>query len=562
MHLPVRLRTQFLVLAGLIGAIVIAVGTQAALRVWQSTATTEEIGDRLLPAVDLLGDLRATMTRVRLGATRVLDETEPGALAQARDRNDARIAEMQGLIRDVAALLSASPDTAASMTAFTGQWQAYLEAQRGAFALAAGGEAARARTAFNGPANKLYDTAWKSLDGLKGSASRAARAATGAAREASATAVTTILVGTGLGTVLALALMAWLARDIAGRALRVAAAMTELAAGNAAVAVPCTERRDEIAEIARAALGFRASLERNQALEAETALARAGAEAQRRAAMQSLATAFEGSVGGVIVAVTDAVAQLQTTAGSMSAIAAQASAQSGGVARAAEDAAGNVGTVAAAAEQLGASVQEIGRQVQASASLAQGAVAESGQTAALVEDLSAAASRIGDVVALISGIAAQTNLLALNATIEAARAGSAGRGFAVVASEVKALAEQTTRATAEITGQIGRIQASTGQAVGAIGSITARIEEISGVATSIAAAVEQQGAATQEIVRNVSEAAAGTSAVTGNVAGLAGAADETGAAAAQVLASAQALSRESGRLGAAVGQFLSGLRAA
>ena len=161
-HLPFRLRTRFLVLAGLIGMIVIAVGTQAALRVWQSTATTEEIGDRLLPAVDLLGDLRATMTRVRLGATRVLDAPDPRALAKARDRNDARIAEMQGLIRDVAALLSARPDSAASMTAFTGQWQAYLETQHGAFALVVGGEAARARAAFNGPANTLYDTAWKS----------------------------------------------------------------------------------------------------------------------------------------------------------------------------------------------------------------------------------------------------------------------------------------------------------------------------------------------------------------------------------------------------------------
>ncbi len=166
------------------------------------------------------------------------------------------------------------------------------------------------------------------------------------------------------------------------------------------------------------------------------------------------------------------------------------------------------------------------------------------------------------MVGLISNIAGQTNLLALNATIEAARAGAAGKGFAVVASEVKALAEQTARATHEISGQIAQIQASTGQAVTSIAGITGRIREISGVATSIAAAVEQQGAATQEIVRNVAQASTGTSEVTGNMAGVAQASEETGAAAGQVLDAASELSRQSEHLGAEVGRFLATVRAA
>lgn len=338
--------------------------------------------------------------------------------------------------------------------------------------------------------------------------------------------------------------------------------MVDLAGGDLTVAVPAQERRDEIGSMARTVQVFKESLTRMRALEEESALARAGADAQRRSTMRDMADGFERAVSGVIARVTAAAADLQGTARTMADTAGDTVARSTTVAAAAEEASANVSTVAAAAEELGASVLEIGRQVDGSASLAQIAVTEAAQAATLVQNLNEGASRIGDVVAMISTIAAQTNLLALNATIEAARAGVAGRGFAVVAAEVKELATQTARATTDISEQIAGIQAATHRAVSAIGLIASRIQEISGVTTMIAAAVEEQGAATQEIVRNVTEAANGTSEVTSNMIGVAGAAEGTGAAADQVLDSASELRRQSERLESELNDFLVTVRAA
>ncbi len=353
-----------------------------------------------------------------------------------------------------------------------------------------------------------------------------------------------------------------LVRGVTGPLARMIEAMRRLTDGDLAVPVPAASPRSEIGAMATAMVRLRDGLARAADLEREAAAARLGAEAQRRAALRDLADRFEGSVGGVLAAVTAAATEMEATARGMSDIAGRTADQSGHVAAAAEEASSNVATVAAAAEQLSASVNEIGSRIGASAEMARSAAAAAETTAGLVHELRQGAAKIGDVLGLISGVADQTNLLALNATIEAARAGAAGRGFAVVAAEVKELAGQTARATAEIADQIARIQGSTEQAVAAIGGIAGRIGEISAASTAIAAAVEQQGAATQEIVRTVSEAAKGTGEVTGGVVQVAGAADETGAAASQVLSAASELSRQSEHLRGEVGRFLTTVRAA
>ena len=194
--------------------------------------------------------------------------------------------------------------------------------------------------------------------------------------------------------------------------------------------------------------------------------------------------------------------------------------------------------------------------------MASEAVGQARTTNDRVSELSKAASRIGDVVELINTIAGQTNLLALNATIEAARAGEAGRGFAVVASEVKALAEQTAKATGEIGQQITGIQAATQDSVNAIKEISGTIERLSEISSTIAAAVEEQGAATQEISRNVQQAAQGTQQVYANITDVQRDASETGSASSQVLSAAQSLSGDSNRLKLEVGKFLDSVRAA
>jgi methyl-accepting chemotaxis protein len=341
------------------------------------------------------------------------------------------------------------------------------------------------------------------------------------------------------------------------------AAMIELAKGNFAVVLPGLGRADEIGEIAQAVETFKVNAEKKARDEAEAKIRQEQIAAQhRRGDMIKLADDFESAVGEIIETVSSASTELEASAGTLTTSAVRSQELSTMVAAASEEASTNVRSVAAATEELSSSVTEISRQVQESARMANEAVDQARTTNDRVSELSKAAARIGDVVELINTIAGQTNLLALNATIEAARAGEAGRGFAVVASEVKALAEQTAKATGEIGQQITGIQSATQDSVNAIKEISGTIEKLSEISSTIAAAVEEQGAATQEISRNVQQAAQGTTQVSSHITDVQHGASETGSASSQVLSAAQSLSGESNRLKLEVGKFLDSVRAA
>ena len=333
----------------------------------------------------------------------------------------------------------------------------------------------------------------------------------------------------------------------------------KLSEGDLHVEIPET-KNDELGDLACALQIFRDNLNETERLREEQVAQEARTQRAQAVERERLAGDLESSVGGVIGAVSSAAAQLSATASSLSE---KANANKGRATRASEaseNARENVGAVAAATEELSASISEISRQVQHSSEIASGAADEASRTTDTINKLCAASQKIGDVVTLITDIAEQTNLLALNATIEAARAGEAGKGFAVVASEVKNLAQQTSKATEEISQQVAGIQEGTTEAVEAISGISGTIGNINEISGAIAAAVEEQNAATQEIVGSLERATTSVGEASENMTQVAEAAANNTRMAGEVLEAAEELTGQSDVLDKEMSNFLTNIR--
>lgn len=348
----------------------------------------------------------------------------------------------------------------------------------------------------------------------------------------------------------------WIVKPLGG----MAEAMTNIAHGDFATEVPNLGDKNELGTLASALDVFKSNGIENKRLTEEQQI-QSRRQIERGQKLEGVVQEFEKAISSIVGSVASAATEMRSTSESLTQIAQQASAKSASVAASAEEASANVQTVATSSEELTASIGEISTRVRAASQQADNATGQAKKTSETMNALSDMAQKIGSVVELVQEIAAQTNLLALNATIEAARAGEAGKGFAVVASEVKNLANQTAKATEEISGQIGAIQQATTGARSDIEAISKVIADINGIIGAIASAAEQQRAATQEISRSVGEAAKGASDVSHNTVSISEASQETGRMATDTHHAASELSTQSERLKQEIDTFIAKVKA-
>ena len=538
-------------------------GLLAVMKMRSMNANTVDISTNWMPSVRVIGDLRAAVITYRnVVRQHMLAEALDDKLAV--EKTAATVTEALAKTRSKYEAMISSAEERALYTQWSKLWDDYKKGTEEVMALSrkeAGKFPREAQELNSKTVNKIGLQADEVLNKDIELNTRSGEQAAQDAADSYAFAFMLVSVILGAAVLIGLGLSFYLVRDVSSGINSIIQPMQALGKGDLSAEVPHRGERTEIGSMADVLQIFKEALIAKKAAD-EAAAADAEAKIERGRRVDNITREFEAMIGEIVQTVSSASTQLEASATTLTGTAERSQKLATTVAGASEEASTNVQSVASATEEMASSVGEISRQVQESARMAGDAVGQARATTERVSELSKAAARIGDVVELINTIAGQTNLLALNATIEAARAGEAGRGFAVVASEVKALAEQTAKATGEIGQQISGIQAATNDSVGAIKEISSTIERLSEISSAIAAAVEEQGAATQEIARNVQQAAQGTQQVSSNITDVQRGATETGTASSQVLSAAQMLSNDSGRLKNEVSKFLTDVRAA
>jgi methyl-accepting chemotaxis protein len=557
------IRTKMSIVICFLLAAMTGMGLLAVSKMQMINANASEIQTSWLPSVRILGALRATTIDYRnLTRAYILAETQDqvSKVEAGIDKIVKRMADQRASYEK----LISSQEERATYNEWARDWDNYMLRSQEVFALARKnlGKGSHEANELNlNVVNPLGSKADNLLLKDIEINDRGADASGKNATDSYNSAFMLLAIILGVAAVVGIGVGVYLVKDVSRGIASIVAPMQALGHGDLTAAVPHQGMKTEIGTMADALQVFKQALIDKRSAD-EAAAADAQAKIERGHRVDTITRDFESMIGEIVETVSSASTELEASAGTLTATAERSQELTTSVAAASEEASTNVQSVASATEEMASSVNEISRQVQESASIANQAVDQARLTNDRVSALANAAARIGDVVELINTIAGQTNLLALNATIEAARAGEAGRGFAVVASEVKALAEQTAKATGEISAQISGIQAATQESVGAIKEIGDTIGRMSEIASTIASAVEEQGAATQEISHNVQQAAQGTMQVSANITDVQRGASETGSASTQVLSAAQSLSSDSARLKDEVTKFLTSVRAA
>jgi methyl-accepting chemotaxis protein len=463
------IRTKIIAVVAFLLVAMTGMGLLAVNNMRAINANTEDISTNWLPSVRVLGDLRAGVITYRNVIREHMLSPTPEE-KQAMEKTLAMVVESNTKIRATYEPMIASPEERALYSEWAGLWESYKKGTEEVMALsrkAAGQYPREAHELNTKTVNKIGLEAdailKKSIDLNNGGADKAAQRAS----DSYASALMMLAVILAVAVLMGAAVSFYLVRDVSTGIASIVAPMQALGKGDLSADIPHQGETTEIGAMANTLQVFKEALIAKKAAD-EAAAVDAEAKIERGRRVDGITRNFETVIGEIVQTVSSASTQLESSAGTLSATADRAREVTTTVAAASEEASTNVQSVASATEELSSSVTEISRQVQESARMASGAVGQARTTNDRVSELSKAASRIGDVVELINTIAGQTNLLALNATIEAARAGEAGRGFAVVASEVKALAEQTAKATGEISQQIAGIQGATQESVNAI----------------------------------------------------------------------------------------------